>query len=262
MPFACTPNFRTDMFVFPMMGQSSRFTRAGYTMPKYQLPLAGTTVFTTVLAGFRHYFDTDLFLFAIPASASIRDNITKQCRELGIRHTRIVELPAPTAGQADTVYQALPSGSTDDDELIVFNIDTLRPGFRKPTLAADDQGCLEVFEGEGEHWSFIEPGPAHTVLRTTEKQRISHWCSNGLYQFSTAQHFRQAFEAAQMRGLKTKGEYYIAPLYNHLIEAGLRVTYQPVSAEDMLFCGTPHEYETLRRLSPQLLRERLELPYL
>ncbi len=262
MPFACTPNSRTDMFVFPMMGQSSRFTRAGYTMPKYQLPLAGTTVFTTVLAGFRHYFDNDLFLFAIPASASIRDNVTKQCRELGIRHTRIVELPAPTAGQADTVYQALTVRSAENDELIIFNIDTLRPGFRKSALVTGAHGYLEVFEGEGEHWSFIEPGPDHAVRRTTEKQRISHWCSNGLYQFASTQHFRQAFEAARIRGLKTKGEYYVAPLYNHLIETGLQVIYQPVPAENVLFCGTPNEYETLRRMPPQLLRERLELPYL
>ncbi|HGG7172902.1 TPA: capsular biosynthesis protein, partial [Escherichia coli] len=33
------------MFVITMAGLSSRFFNAGYTVPKYQLPLHGQTVF-------------------------------------------------------------------------------------------------------------------------------------------------------------------------------------------------------------------------
>lgn len=248
------------MFVFPMMGQSSRFARAGYTLPKYQLPLAGTTMFAAVLAGFRRYFDTDLFVFVIPESASVKQYVLDHCRDLGIRNNRIVELPSPTAGQADTVYQAVSTDGCDtSDELIIFNIDTLRPDFCKPPQTDGSHGYLEVFEGDGEHWSFVEPGPGQTVKRTTEKERISHWCSNGLYQFASVQLFQRAFEAARLQGQKAAGEYYVAPLYNHLIAQGLRVSYQPVSRDDSLFCGTPDEYEALRRLQPHTLRERLAL---
>ncbi len=51
------------MFVLPMVGLSSRFFDAGYTLPKYQLPLHGRTVFAHVVDSFRDYFDSDEFLF-------------------------------------------------------------------------------------------------------------------------------------------------------------------------------------------------------
>lgn len=52
------------MFIIPMAGLSSRFFKAGYTKPKYQLDLNGETVF---LGQFAHLSDIlkliSLFLF-------------------------------------------------------------------------------------------------------------------------------------------------------------------------------------------------------
>ena len=40
------------MIVIPMAGLSSRFTKAGYTKPKYMLPLAGKSVFAHSIESF------------------------------------------------------------------------------------------------------------------------------------------------------------------------------------------------------------------
>ena len=183
------------MFVLPMVGLSSRFFAAGYTLPKYQLPLHGRTVFAHVVDSFRDYFDSDEFLFICRADHGAEDFIRRELRAQGVRHARTVVLDAATRGQAETVYQGT-RGVGGGEELFIFNIDTFRPGFRKSPQAARCDGYLEVFVGDGEHWSFVDPGPDGRVLRTTEKLRISNLCSDGLYHFRRKADFDQAFEAA------------------------------------------------------------------
>jgi dTDP-glucose pyrophosphorylase len=230
------------MFVIPMVGKSRRFTEAGYALPKYRLPLHGQTVFFHVVKSFERYFADDLFLFVVRRDHDVAGFLKQELKHLGVKDFRIVEIEGDTLGQADTVHQGLrqmPPG----DALYVFNIDTIRPGFSKSPRAADAQGYLEVFEGEGDHWSFVEPGPGHAVLRTTEKERISNLCSDGLYHFADARVFEEAFAHQRARQAMTRGEYYIAPCYNALIEKGGRVAYELVDRSEIVFCGTPQEYE-------------------
>jgi hypothetical protein len=37
----------------------------------------------------------------------------------------------------------------------------------------------------------------------------------------------------------------VAPLYNHLIGRGLRIGWRLIEPSEVVFCGTPCEYETL-----------------
>ena len=108
-------------------------------------------------------------------------------------------------------------------------------------------GMLEVFDGEGDHWSFIEALPDNRVGQTTEKIRISNLCSNGLYYFRSVDIFSEAYEQTYLsndqKNSHYASEHYIAPIYNSMIKKGLVVTYKLVSRDDMLFCGTPDEYQ-------------------
>jgi NDP-sugar pyrophosphorylase family protein len=230
------------MFVIPMMGKSRRFTEAGYALPKYRLPLHGQSVFFHVVKSFEHYFQDDLFLFVVRRDHEIAEHLRQELKNLGVKEFRIVELEGDTLGQADSVYRGLQQ-LRSDEPVYIFNIDTIRPGFRKSELAADAQGYLEVFEGDGDHWSFVEPGPGHAVLRTTEKERISNLCSDGLYHFADARIFNEAFEHQLANKLVNRGEYYVAPCYNMLIRSGGRVAYELIDRSEIVFCGTPQEYE-------------------
>lgn len=44
------------MFIIPMAGLSSRFFKAGYNKPKYQLMLGKETVFSWAVKSFEKYF--------------------------------------------------------------------------------------------------------------------------------------------------------------------------------------------------------------
>ena len=44
---------------------------------------------------------------------------------------------------------------------------------------------------------------------------------------------------------RDKGEFYIAPLYNELISQGKIIKYFKIKIDEIIFCGTPQEYEKL-----------------
>ena len=45
-----------------------------------------------------------------------------------------------------------------------------------------------------------------------------------------------------------KGEIYIAPLYNFIIEFGGDVYYDLIEPKNIIPCGTPEEYENSRKI--------------
>lgn len=235
------------MFVIPMVGKSSRFFKEGYSEPKYKLLINEVSVFEHSVRSFERYFTTDKFLFLVRSDYSASQFVKHHVKEMGILDFIIIEFEEETQGQADTVYQGLAKAKNSfpsDEPIYIFNIDTFRPGFEKSNKRNDD-GYLEVFKGEGDHWSFALPGEQEKVVRTTEKDRISDLCSNGLYYFRSCAIFNEAFENSVKEDLKAKGEFYIAPLYNYLIKNGLSVSYELVDISKIIFCGTPDEYKSI-----------------
>ncbi len=244
-------------FIFPMGGLSQRFTDAGYTVPKYMLDLHGFSVFEHAVIGFERYFAAHNFVFALRKDPEAEAFVQEKCRAMGIpdENLQIVTLDGPTSGQAETVWIAIGQAALHpDDPIVIFNIDSFQSDFILPEKLDLEHiaGYLEVFIGEGDHWSFVLPGPDFSALRVTEKQRISELCSSGLYHFRRAGDFCAAFEQTldmQLSELQG-GERYVAPLYNTLIAKGLPVKYHLVSASDVTFCGTPDEYTLLLEQDP------------
>ena len=248
-----------DMFLITMAGLSSRFFAAGYKLPKYQLMLGDQTVFELSVRSFERYFTSDKFAFVVRDIFSTPDFVRTECQRLGIQRFEIVVLESETRGQAETAKLAL-DRLDSNESIYIFNIDTFRHGFRKPEFVDSCDGYLEVFRGPGEQWSFVEPGPENRVVRTTEKIRISDLCSDGLYYFRSGETFKELFEEAVARDERSKGEFYVAPLYNNLIARNGDARYVIIDSKQIDFCGTPDEYLALmsnmnNRSTPSLKSE-------
>lgn len=232
------------MIVIPMAGLSSRFFCEGYTVPKYQLPLGkGGTVFSWAIRSFERYFKTDLFVFIYRDVFNTESFIEAEISRLGIKHYYLVPLSEETIGQADTVYRGIQSLA--DEPLFIFNIDSRRNDFEKPNWYLDCDGYLEVFRGKGDHWSFAIPGKGNQVIRTTEKDRVSDLCSNGLYYFRSSEQFVLLVEEALQNQDMVGNELYVAPLYNCMIAKNADIRYQLVELDKIDFCGIPSEYEAM-----------------
>ena len=98
---------------------------------------------------------------------------------------------------------------------------------------------LVVFSAPGDHWSFARETADGSVDLVTEKKRISELCSNGMYWFRSGSEFLQCAQA-HIAASPATGEYYVAPIYNQLIQMGKRVEVERV--QRVLSFGTPAEY--------------------
>lgn len=239
------------MIIIPMAGLSSRFTKAGYDKPKYMLPLLGKSVFAHSIESFQAYFSTIPFVFIARSIMNTENFIKSEVRNLGIKNTKIIILDHETRGQAETVeYGIKKANIKEDTPLTIFNIDTFRKHFSFPSQKwfNHSDGYLEVFNGEGANWSYVEPKQNNAepiVIRTTEKEPISNLCCDGLYHFAKTHDFFNALQ--QEKTNPSKPELYIAPLYNHLIKNNKSIHYYLINKDLITFCGIPAEYEALSK---------------
>lgn len=234
-----------------MAGLSQRFRDAGYKLPKYMLTAHGQSIFAHSVLSFRRYFDTDEFVFVVRDVEGTRDFVDAQAQTLGIRRFSIVTLDAPTRGQAETVALGLRQlGPVADQNLLIFNIDTFRPGFELPDEMKRAGGALEVFRGTGDNWSFARPASSQSslVVETSEKRPISDLCCTGMYYFREVDQYLSAYDRYESREAAAMGqkELYVAPMYNILIRDGLTVRYWLIASDKVIFCGVPREYEEFR----------------
>ncbi|WP_417458925.1 hypothetical protein [Kordiimonas sp.] len=166
----------------------------------------------------------------------------------------LIELLEGTSGQGETVVRGLERLSIvdkDTEPLVIFNVDT---AYQEPVSfniaeLEHANGLLDVFIGDGESWSFVEPfndndqvGP---VRRVVEKERISSLCCTGMYWFKSLRTFQLAFdEYYDSNHSLFDGETYVAPIYQKMIEQNSNsVIYRQVEREKLDFFGTPSEYE-------------------
>lgn len=234
------------MIVIPMAGASKRFQLAGYDEPKFMLQLAGSFVFDYAVSSFQRYFISHPFLFIV-RGAHARAFVEARILALGIVAADIVVLGAETAGQAETVERGMiEMRFSDDFDLTIFNIDTFRRGFsfpEDPWFQTSD-GYLEVMSANDPGLSFVKPLAANEEPRvacTAEKQMISNFGCTGLYHFRRSGDFRHALECERKK--PSASELYVAPLYNHLIAQGRHIHYNKIGTSDVIFCGTPEQYQ-------------------
>jgi len=80
----------------------------------------------------------------------------------------------------------------------------------------------------------------NTVMCVAEKQCISQWRNTGQYLFESGELFCEAYEFYRDNKLLSNGEFYIAPLYNYIVQSGYDVTalkiarYVPIGTPDDL----------------------------
>ncbi|ARR49855.1 capsular biosynthesis protein [Photobacterium damselae subsp. damselae] len=239
------------MIVIPMAGLSSRFFKAGFKEPKYMLEAHGITLFDHAIKSFNKYFNSEKFIFIVRNIYNTPGFVKERVESLGISNFEIIVLDKETRGQAETVYIGIKKSKFSKSESItIFNIDTFRPNFSYPDIAKSGDGYLEVFEGTGDNWSFVKAQSIDSlrVIKTTEKKPISNLCCTGLYYFSKVSDFVSVYEQYSEKDPSEweKGELYVAPLYNIMINNKKEIYYNLIKKNEVIFCGTPDEYENFK----------------
>jgi dTDP-glucose pyrophosphorylase len=223
--------------VVPMAGSGTRLTHE-FGVPKPFIPVAGKPMLSWAFQSLTGVPFTRVVFIALASHSRIH-GLSVLAESLAPSRAALIELDDVTDGQLRTVLAAKALLDTDEDMLIA-SADTLVQsgiGHDIRTRSADCRGLISVARLEGDQWSFAEVDERGRAIRVAEKERISDLASTGLYYFTSGREFLDTADALIASGRKTRGEYYVMPVYQQYIDAGKFVGISEASAVwDM---GTP-----------------------
>lgn len=234
-------------FVIPMAGLGSRFSQAGYRTPKPLLSAHGKTLLQWSVDSLPLNLAQRLIFIGLQKDREVLEPLIR--REYASYQPQGAWLGQTTRGQLETVLKARPFWDVSVP-LVVFNIDTC---FNSPTLEhalanCRSDGVLGAFSSSEPRFSYARLDAAGNVVEVVEKSVISRHALSGLYHFASTRLFEQHAEMMIAQNQTVMGEFYIAPLYNHLIQKGCRFALDP--CREIHILGTPEEYESFLKQPP------------
>ena len=131
------------------------------------------------------------------------------------------------------------------DKILIFNIDTF---FKSDTLEkkllSEPDGLVGCFKSRNINYSYakLEKG---FVTKTAEKKVISNLALSGLYYFGEFSYFVESANYIISNNIHVNNEYYIAPVYNYLIDKGKKIIIDKV--KDISIIGVPSDYENYKK---------------
>lgn len=232
--------------VIPAAGRGRRFLETGCLEPKPLIKVLGKPLIQWSTDGLKS-IDNTRFIFLVLKEHIDNHQIDQELRKL-YGNCDIISVEGVTEGAACTVLLAKEKLDLEDDMAIVncdnlFSIDLERA---KASLKKDEHGMIFYFASNYERWSYVQTDEFGFAKRITEKEVISDKATVGCYYFSKAKYFVEAAEHIIKNDIRVKGEFYVAPTYNILIDWGYKIRTFPCDFHFSL--GTPEEVEQFTKL--------------
>jgi len=229
-------------FLITMAGEGRRFREAGYSLPKMLIEAKGKTLLEWSIDSLPLHLCSRLIFVA---QQKHEDQFELSKKIISIYSNRVKTLHFKyidqlTRGQSETA--CLAKDLIDlTQPLLIFNIDTQfsSSSLEKNLLRKNIDGVLGAFYSEEPRFSFAALDDRGLVTKTAEKQVISSNALTGLYHFTYPNDFFDAAGSAFAKNETTKGEFYIAPLYNYLVAKGRKLIVDV--ADEVNILGTPEE---------------------
>ena len=224
--------------ILPMAGRGSRFAEQRISIPKPLIPVHGRPMVAWAFDSLCVLTYSQI-IFIVLQEHETAFGVTNLLQGLVGTTAQVIIIPSVTEGQLCTVLAAKELIDTDEDILIASADTYVRSSLHKDIAnrKADCRGIISVANLPGERWSFARADADGRVVEVAEKVRISDHASAGLYYFSSGREFVSVAEAMIANQEKTRGEYYVIPVYQKYIERGWRVELS--LASEMWDMGTP-----------------------
>jgi NDP-sugar pyrophosphorylase family protein len=228
--------------VVPASGHGSRFAKAGWRKPKPFIDVDGRMMLLRVLDNVRPSAGSATVLLR----QEHLDVYPHAIQLLGDADADIEPVAQVTEGTACTVLLARPRFDDDvpllvanSDQLVDFDVDD----YVRDCINRDLDGSILVFRDPtmDPKWSFAKVDTEGLVTEVAEKIAISDLATVGIYLFRRGSDFVRGAADMIARNERVNGEFYTAPVYNHLIAGGLRIGVYEVAQTAMHGLGTPDD---------------------
>lgn len=246
--------------VIPMAGAGSRFAKAGYADPKPLIPVHGIPMIRLVINNLRPLRE-HRFIF-ICQRAHLNTYNLSELLKVWAPGCEIIEIDGLTEGAACTVLKASHLINTDDplmiansDQFVDIKIDDYLQKMDREEL----DGLIMTMTAHDPKWSFVGLDKNGLVNLVVEKEVISQEATVGIYNFLHGNDFVTAAQETIKQNLRVNGEFYVAPVYNLLVDKGKKIGVWNVGHEHagMYGLGIPSDLQSFMQL--QLSREVTEV---
>ncbi len=237
--------------VIPMAGLGSRFSKAGYTIPKPLIPVNGIPMIQVVIKNLTPKQD-HRFIFIVQKEQIDKYALDKKLQEFA-PGSIIYPIDYLTEGQACSALLVEKYIDNDDplmcancDQFIDFNIND----YLRKINDEDLDGLIMTMKSEDDKWSYAKTDSNGFVIETAEKKVISEDATVGIFNFSKGSDFVKYVKKMIHDDLRVNNEFYICPVYNYLIQNGKRIGIYPIGKEfdGMYGLGTPNDLEVFLSL--------------
>ncbi|MCD7867856.1 MAG: glycosyltransferase family 2 protein [Clostridiales bacterium] len=230
--------------VIPMAGKGSHFTDAGYRLPKPLIDIKGQRMIGLVVKNLTPDC-SHRFLFLCLEEHITQFHLREYLEEIAPGCV-VIPVRKVTEGAACTVLLA-EEYINNDNRLMIVNSDQYIDYDVNTYLCAqgDNDGLIMTLTANDNRWSYIACDQEGYVTLVREKEVISSEATVGVYNFRHGRDYVRYARKMIARGLRVNGEYYVAPVYNLMIEEQKKVVFHNVGRVDReVFClGRPEDVE-------------------
>lgn len=236
--------------LLPVAGLAKRFTDCGYGLPKPLIPVTGVPMIKLAIESLLPKADPSEFrlIFVVRDVHVVNNDIINTLKHLFKEWT--VEVAVVDHVTQGTLCSCLVARDLirPDEPLVIYTPDVAFEAdfdVKRDFVQAGTDGALLTFKANSPDHSYVATNEDGVAVRTAEKVVISTDALVGVYAFRTGQMFLDCADRAIADGIKVNNEFYVAPIYNLLFSAGLKVSVHRTNK--MYVLGTPEDlvfYET------------------
>lgn len=230
--------------VIPMAGRGSRFANAGYKMPKPLIDVKGHYMIEWVVRNLTPSC-AHRFIFLCLQEHIDTFNLSEYLNKIA-PGCIIVPVNEVTEGAACTVLLAK-NHIDNEDELMIANsdqyVDCNIDKYMKQQ--GNNDGLIMTMFATDDKWSYIAFDKNKYVTIVKEKEVISNEATVGIYNFRHGSDYVKYANKMIDMGLRVKGEFYVAPVYNLLIEDKKKIRFMNIGSvgNGMYGLGVPEDLE-------------------
>lgn len=225
--------------VIPMAGRGSRFAEAGYKMPKPLINIHGHPMIEYVTQNVRPNCE-HRFIYICQQEHIGKYGLTKELERIAPGCV-VVMIDHITDGAACTVLLA-EKYIDNNDALMIANSDQYVDTDINAYISAieNNDGLIMTMPANDPKWSFIRYDDKGFVTLVREKEVISNEATVGIYNYKHGSDFVKYAHRMVGKNIRVNNEFYVAPVYNEMIEDGKRVVFCDVG-EKMFGLGVPED---------------------
>jgi len=226
--------------LIPMAGEGSRFAKEGYTFPKPLIDVNGKPMIQVVVENLD--FDCEYIFLVRKTHVEKYAGLVDTLDRITNGKFKYITVDGLTEGAACTTLLAEELIDTDEDLLIANSDQFIEYESQNFTMLRDQTDCdamVYTFNAVHPKWSFVKTNSRGFITEVAEKRPISNIATCGIYWYRHGSDFVKYTKQMIQKNIRVNNEFYIAPVYNELIEDGK--TLIPFYVHKMWGIGTPED---------------------